>query len=102
MFSLTTQIKSDLTENDFGANVSIPVDGTEFTVPSDGYATFYAQYGSNYIYANILGATSGSFTVQSVSSSQGGSATPVFVRKGMKIKVTNKSNEAWAIFNPLT
>jgi len=82
-----TNVEKRVDNNNLGNSVTIPVDGTEYTSPSDGYIQLHGVEGTAIIYT--LKSASNNNAVSNVIRCWGGAwYYTIFVRKGMRISVT--------------
>lgn len=96
-------INSKITDNDLGTRINISTyTSTKYTIPSDGYVTCEANAsGSSYARARIFNPDETRYFYLYAGSASTYPAIPVFVKKGMKVKVDEVGNNGFVTFIPI-
>lgn len=93
------ELNTKIAKNVLGAGIDLKeYTSTYYTFPSDGYVCVLLGYDANqYVYADIVGSSGSTLNIHLSTGADGhfgNTALPVFVRSGMKFKISMKSDGA--------
>ena len=93
------ELNTKIAKNVLGSGIDLKeYASTYYTFPSDGYVCVLLGYDANqYVYADIVGSSGSTLNIHLSTGADGHSgntALPVFVRSGMKFKISMKSDGA--------